>query len=425
MENLLSPESEEEVQAHLRECAACREIYQQMNSPEPLPIEAVREVDYLKKVKRDRIKLLAGSILAVAAILSLSVLLLKLQSAKTRQYAAKADELSAIATEYAEIASEYAALAEENAKLAEESEKKVGVGYDWNSKTVVVFGLGDRTYFAFPEELTEAKALDAQFDSFHLSAYLPTLKTDEPLDAFLSGYLDRTLRSIEYLRAFLRTNCTDAYYADRINQYVELSISKHEILGWKVQDDRIMLEMGGSNSWYRDVLYVLSLIGNKKPEWKELGYAWYLASCVDPYGEKTIDAARLESSPCYEAYLRSGGSEENTPENWKLLYDAIAYTCLEQGMDWGDSYESHPMKNIALFGGPSYNKDAGNEMSVIMAASFVGYLIHEYGFDRVSAFCFGRCSFAQAFGTDYETAYEAWGVRLNETCGEASDDISE
>ena len=54
VENLLLPESEREVAEHLKECEACREIYRQMNCPEPIPIEAVREVDYLKKVKHDR-----------------------------------------------------------------------------------------------------------------------------------------------------------------------------------------------------------------------------------------------------------------------------------------------------------------------------------------------------------------------------------
>ena len=418
MENLLSPESEEEVRAHLQECEQCREICRQMSSPEPIPIEAVREVDYLKKVKRERIKLVTCSVVLVAVILSVSAALLKSQSARSRQYAAKADAMAAIATEYAEKASEYAALASENAKLAEENEWASGVSYDPNSHAVVVFGVGDKTDFAFPEELEEAKSLNAQFDSFRLSAYLPTLQAEGPLSSFLSAYLDRTRKSIEFLRAYLLANCSEAYYADRLNQYVDLIISKHEIQEWRVEDDRITLEMGGSRSWYREILYILSLLDNKRPEWKELGYAWYLGSCVDPYSELSIDLVRLEDSPCYEAFLQCGGTREDSAENRKKMYDAIAYTCLQQGMKWGSSYESRPLRDIAIFGGPTYYNDPGNEMSVIMAASFIGYLAEQYGFDRVSAFCFGRCGFEQGFGCSYQTAYEAWAAWLSETCGQ-------
>ena len=417
VENLLLPESEREVAEHLKECEACREIYRQMNCPEPIPIEAVREVDYLKKVKHDRIKILAGSALTVLAVVACSLFFLHHQRTISMQYAAKADEMAAKATEYAEKASEYAALVSENAKNAEQIENVTGVSYDRVSKTVIVFGMGDDVNVEFPDELNEAKNLDAQFDGFHLSIYLPTLQTDESLDSFLNSYLDRTNRSLNFLRSYLRDNCLEEFFSDRLDKYVEISIMRHEGHSWMEHDDRVSLEMG-SYYWYREVLYLLSVIGNQNAEWKELGYAWYLGCCVDPYSEYRIDFDDLQASPYYDAFLNCGGTLENTPENVKKTYDAIAYTCLTQGMNWGTSYESHPLMNIALYGGSKNSKDPGNEMSVIMAASFIGYLVESYGFERVSACCFRWCSFEQAFGTDYQTAYEAWSARIVESCGQ-------
>ncbi len=416
VENLLSPESEKEVAEHLKDCESCREIYRQMNSPEPIAIEALREVDYLKKVKHERIKILAACVLTVLAVVACSVFFLHQQRGISRQYAAKADEMAAKATEFAEMASEYAVLASENAKIAEEKERVIGVSYDKNSKTIIVFGMGDDVNVSYPYELSEAKNLDAQFESFHLSVYLPTLQVDEDLDSFLNAYLNRTNRSLEFLRDYLGNNCRSECYADRLGKYVEFSIMKHENYSWTDHDDRISLETG-SYYWYRELLYLLSVLGNPDAEWKELGFAWYLGYCVDPYGEFQIDFAQLQTSPCYDAYLACGGTAENTPENKLKLSDAIACTCLELGMKWGTRYESTPLKELALYDGNKYSKDPGNQMSIMMAASFIGYLSETYGFETVNAFCFGQLSFEKAFGTDFQAAYEAWSARIRQVCG--------
>ena len=47
-------------------------------------------------------------------------------------------------------------------------------------------------------------------------------------------------------------------------------------------------------------------------------------------------------------------------------------------------------------------------MSVCMATSFIAYLSDQYGFDIVSEFCFSDKTFDEAFGTDYQTAYDDW-----------------
>ena len=67
-EKLLSPESEAEIRAHLAECPRCREVYGEMTSPEPVPAEAPKELDYLKKIRRSRLRLLICSLCAVAIV---------------------------------------------------------------------------------------------------------------------------------------------------------------------------------------------------------------------------------------------------------------------------------------------------------------------------------------------------------------------
>ena len=57
-------------------------------------------------------------------------------------------------------------------------------------------------------------------------------------------------------------------------------------------------------------------------------------------------------------------------------------------------------------------------MSVAMATSFIAYLSDQYGFGKVSDFCFGMGSFEQTFGTDYQSAYDSWAEWIMTTYGE-------
>jgi hypothetical protein len=54
-------------------------------------------------------------------------------------------------------------------------------------------------------------------------------------------------------------------------------------------------------------------------------------------------------------------------------------------------------------------------MSVWMAASFVAWLDDMYGFEAVSAYCFGQKTFDEAFQTDFTTAFDAWRAWLIKT----------
>ena len=398
-EKLLSPESEAEVKAHLEHCPACSQIYREMTSPEPELAQSDVEVDYLKKIRKGRLRLVLWSLAAVALIAVGSLIFLNVQR---RQADAQ--------------------LAEQEQKTNELIEQiaQNTVRYDAPSKTVVVYGNGTQAETVLPPEIDEALYLDAQFDSFHLSAYLPHLRDDDSsLESFLPGYLDRTEASLAFIRSYLAENCTDQYPAQRAAKYVDLTIHEREKYSWTEREDRIELEVG-SYYWHREEVYILSLLGRKTVQWKQLGYAWYLGSCVDPYSEtmERTDMEVIQKQPYASAYARLGGTEELTPENLRKLNDAISYVCLTKGMYWGSPYESTPVRWTALYRASKDAVEPGDEMSVCMATSFIAWLSDHYGFDKVSSFCFDQASFEEAFGTDYSSAYEEWSAWILQNCAE-------
>ncbi len=397
-EKLLSPASEAELEAHLAQCPACRRIYEEMTSPEPTPVDAEAEVDYLKKLRKNRLRLLACSLAAVAVVAGGLLFYLHLQQKQA--------------------AAQLAAQKQKNSELMEQIAQNA-VSYDEASKTMVVYGNDVQAETVFPPEIEEAEFLDAQFDSFHLSVYLPHLREQEPdMVTYLKQYLDRTDASFRFLRAYLQENCAGQYPAQRAAKYVDLTIHQNESYSWSEREDRLKLEVG-SFYWHREEVYLLALLGSERVQWKQLGYAWYLASCVDPYSEVLARTSMdtIAEYPYAEYYTRLGGTAEVNLENFRRLIDATSCVCLEQGMYWGSAYESWPLSKTALYQAPIGTDDPGDRMSVFMAVSMIGWLSDHYGFDRVSSFCFDQATFEEAFGTDFSSAYAQWSAELMERCG--------
>jgi len=378
-EDLLSQESAEDIKQHLDDCEECREIYRQMTGAEPEILEEdVREVDYLKKVRKNR----RGIIIAAAVIVAMIVCGAFINS---RIQAAKAT-----------------------------------INYDESSKTMVIYGKDD-TDIKIPKAVNDANELDAQFDSFHLKVSLPILRTGgASLQEYLPEYLGRTNESLKFIRNYMRENCGNEGLNERADKYVDLSIMAQKGYTWSELEDRIELEIGAFY-WHREEMYVLSLLGSKNVQWKQLGYAWYLGSCLDPYSEvfSISFSNNMEELPYYEAYIRGGGTKEPTPGNYKILNDAVSFMCLTEKLPDGTPYEVSPLKNTALYSAPAKApEDPGDEMSVAMATSFIAYLSDKYGFGKVSDFCFGMDSFEQSFGTDYQSAYDSWAEGILTTYGE-------
>ena len=377
VEHLTSPETEKEIRSHLAECAACREFYEEMSAPEPVRAETIPEVDGLKKVKKRRALVLTAAVLAVALIAG-------------------------------------GLFAWFRAKQSEPA-----VTYDADTKTLVVSGTGGYDRLELPAEANQAKNLEVQDDNFHLSLYLPVLQDyGSELNAYLPAYLDRTDKSQQFLRDYLRQNAPRRDIKAQAEKTVEFTIRKnsYDYSYDNTEEERIVIEMGRFY-WHREELYLLSLMNTKNVTWQQLGYAWYLSSCVDPYYEQLYtEETNWEEMPYYETFLRGGGDPElKTPRDFKILVDSVAYTCLTKGMRWGTPYESSPVYETAFFRGRPAGKE--NEMSVIMAASFIAWLTEQYGFDKTTAFCFDACSFEEAFGTDFDTAYQSWSAWILETYG--------
>ena len=368
VEHLTSPETEKEIKAHLAECAACREIYEEMTAPEPSRKEPIPEVDGLKKVKKRRRLVIAAAALAVLLI----------AGGLYAWFQAKKDAPT--------------------------------LRYDADTKTLVICGTQGYDQMKLPAEAEEAKNLEVQDDNYHLSLFLPVFQAyGSDMNSYLPAYVERTDRSLQFLRDYLRTNAPRQDIREQADKTVEFTIRKNDYdYSYNNSDEeRIVIEMGRFY-WHREELYLLSLMNTKNVTWQQLGYAWYLGACVDPYYEQLYsETSGWEEQPYYRNFLQGGGNLElNTPNDNKILYDAISYICLTKGMRWGSAYESRPVYETAFFRGRPTGK--ANEMSVSMAASFIAWLSEQYGFDRVSDFCFDAVSFDEAFGTDFDSAYQSW-----------------
>lgn len=380
---LTSPQTNEAVEAHLLQCAECSAIYARMTGAEPEPCQADEdvEVDYLKKVRTNRKRWVWGaSILALVCVLG-AVLYVRFRP------------------------------------------QRATVSYDAASRTLVVCGTEGYDTLQLPEAAEQAKNLEVQDDSFHLSVFLPVLRTyDEPMRTFLPGYIDRADKSIQFIRAYLKENAPDSYPADRADMYVDMTVKMYRFaytrdsFAYTVSDDRIEIALG-DEYWDREELYLLSLLSTDTVEWPQLGYAWYFGMCLDPYHESQAYLVSLDQNPYYGAYLAAGGDPSvSTAQDRRLFIDAIAYWCLNKGITgWGSYYESRPLSATFHFSGAAgFNKPQlnGNAMSVCMATSFLGWLADAHGFDQVSAFCFNQKTFQEAFGNSYATAYAQWSADI-------------
>lgn len=367
-ERLTSEETAAAVEQHLKSCADCADVYKKMTGIEEPKPEEEAEVDYLKNLRRSRKRWILGAICAVVLICGGLTLFFALRAGKPRA--------------------------------------------SMDGNTLRVYGTGDYTELTLsPEEADRASNLDAVDDNFYLSAYLPAFShMDEPMHTFLPAFLDRTDRSFAFIKTYLKDNAPDCYPAELAAQFVDLRIDTVNDYHYGLEDRRIVLKTG-ELFWHRDNLYVLALLNAESVEWQQIGYAYYLGTCVNPYEEMRISWTEDEvNEPYYEAFLQLNGMSDNM-----RLNHAVAYVCLRDGMGWGSAYSSEPVTKFAYFTGPK-KELGGNALSPAMATSLIGWLTEQYGFDKVSAFCFGKTGFQDAFGVTYAEAYDAWSAWLFAAC---------
>ena len=415
IDQLTSKETSEAGAAHLSDCESCRAAYREMTNSEP-PKDEQPEVDYLKKVRNSRRRIRNIAIIAASGVLVLGLVavLIATQSKKKSE-------------KDAQTITELEQQAEADAQTITELEQQIElptVTYDPETKALVIIGTGRYDEAVIPEEAEDAISLDVQDDEFHLTMD-PTVRNnkDETLKDFIPGFLDRTEKSLQFLRGWFRENAGEYYDPARVEKMIDFYITEDSRYLCQNNRDRIKIYTSRLY-WNRDTALVYAMM-DCSFAWPQIGYMQNLAYATDPYNEWLLvmddSAEEFASIPYYQAAVKAGLDPEHvTPEGYAIMTDTIALYAVKE--DWihsadGRSMEYLPVSKTAFFtvSPETFADKANHEMTGFMAGSFIHRLTDVYGLDAVNAFVFGAKTFDEAFGVDYETARDAWIAWLYET----------
>jgi hypothetical protein len=235
-----------------------------------------------------------------------------------------------------------------------------------------------------------------------------SLRDQDTVEKQFSNLLERLANGQIYIQAYLKKNAASYSIAENAAKLTNYEILSDGEYSYNVDCEEIYIQTGSDYTRCAQQ-YVFALMNAKELHWQQFGYAQYLGGVLNPFditqaqlAEEGID----KSKPYAQAYLEQGGSEKDlTKQDYRLLVDAMAYTCITNGMDWGTPYESAPIRSLEEF---SAKAQDGDDMSVMMASSFCAYLADKYGFDKLTGFCCGNEDFKKSFGTSFSRAFERW-----------------
>jgi len=308
--------------------------------------------------------------------------------------------------------------------LPPESDEEILPVSEFNAekKTLYVTGSGSFDQTLVPEEIKDAKFLDVQSELFRLSVYLPILNVSaDTLPAYVPSYIDRTDKSFRFIRSYLMENAPDLYPKEIAEKPIELRIRVDGEMRFEIKADHVLLRLN-TKHWIRDEMYILALMNPSYIGWKHLGYAYCFGCCIDPYSELPQTLKITEKSPYYELCKNAGVDFEHlTEKDFRTIFDASSRICIDRGLSkWGSIDESEPLSTNAVYNAvgsyhPSETREQDELFTVFSASSFIARLTELYGFEAVTAFCFGQKTFEEAFGTDFDTAFNEWKNRLIET----------
>ena len=291
---------------------------------------------------------------------------------------------------------------------------ELGLLYDPETKTVTVPKMEDYSGLEFPAEIKEAKRLLLEDEEFALDLDLVILQhAGWSLKYELSGLVDRTQQSFRFIREYVRKNAGDLAPAELLAMPVTYRISNDDF-GYSVEDGRIVL-CNSSGYIHRDYLYVHALLGDRAKGWEQLGFAWYLATCVDPYGELVLIQALTPQARYYSLCIEAGVDPEHlTPDDFLTINEAVARIVFDKGLTgWGSTAESKAVNSLGA--GAYYTRtkeqqtDSGDRiLSQFMAAAFLGWLSGKYGDEAMVGFVFGEKTFQETFGVEFMDAYKEW-----------------
>ncbi|HWP22191.1 MAG TPA: hypothetical protein VN417_05540, partial [Candidatus Cryosericum sp.] len=223
-----------------------------------------------------------------------------------------------------------------------------------------------------------------------------------------ADFFERLANGQLYIQAYLKKNATGYCNAENVAKLTNYEIRSDGEYDYSLSCKEIDVQTGSDYTRCTN-LYVLALMDAQELHWQQFGYAQYLGSVLNPFdmtlarlAEEGINTAK----PYAQAYLDQGGSKKNlTKQDYRLLVDAMAYTCLTDGMNWGTPCESTPILSLEEFSGEAQE---GDDMSVMMASSFCAYLADHYGFDKLTGYCCMKEDFRDSFGTSFSRAFERW-----------------
>lgn len=288
-----------------------------------------------------------------------------------------------------------------------EETKLPEISYDEEMKTLIIQGTDNIESVEISDEIKAANNVEVTGDTFKLNIYLPIIRNlqwDEQIE--LPGLIERTDKSLSFIREYLRDNAGVACLVELLEKPVVIDIE--DKFEYTVKEDVINLKMHTCLT-HREVLYLLALINTDSVGWEQIGYAWYVGTCINPYSELAVKNPITEELGYYRECIEAGINPNNFEYmDVRTMYNACSKVALEKGLThWGSWCESTPVTSEYVF--TRKNKTEGDSvLSAFMAASFLGWLDDNHGFENVSMFCFGKKSFVEAFGKEFETAFEEW-----------------
>ncbi|MBQ6075026.1 MAG: hypothetical protein IJK86_02625 [Lachnospiraceae bacterium] len=285
------------------------------------------------------------------------------------------------------------------------------VRYDEASRTYLVTGTDGYESLIFPAA-DNPGLLQVDDDDFTLIAGVQLLSRHNiDIPDGLPAFIARCGQSLSFLRSYLKENAGDAYPA-AADLPVKWQFKSTIREGFKKNSERIAVDTTSID--HREFYWLTALMEKGNTGWEQLGYVWYLATCLDPYCElqriPVIDPASdvLYTPVCVRAGLDSGVL---APSQFHTFYDAVARYAFENGLThWGAVCESLPVTAEPVYSRVGSNKvnSGDGDLSAFMAASFVAWLDEQHGPAPLARFVFGQNTFEESFGTDYDTAFGAW-----------------
>ena len=301
------------------------------------------------------------------------------------------------------------------------------VSFEEDTKTLRVVGTGNYDHIDL-SRLPEAADMIVEDDDFEFRI-LPTIlwSSDSPIEdpvSYLPGYLDEVDKSLATIRQYVADNAPNEDVLAQTQKRVKLTLTSFGSINI-YSSYTISLNLNGAFHWVGN-LYAIGLNPDwNTKEWRVDAFGAWADYCRNPYCPTFLDYPELNPDGVdifyYPYYQRAGGTGYLRSVNDRiLLNDVISWCNLVFGRDWGGNtdetgrmFESNPVLDASK---------EENQLSLMESMSLLNYLAGQYGDAKLVAYCFGACSFEEAFGMDFATARAAWEQSLMERFGDGSEE---